>query len=142
MADHFGMNTAFFTMGGLNLLAFLIVVFFLPETEAKKKAGPGLSFKKINASGVIKGIISFRLAISLGRGAFIAFLPIFAGVYLSLSATLIGILIAVNVLLMSLFGVYGGNYVTICISLANVSSYDVFHYFLFRFRRWANVGDR
>lgn len=110
MADHFGMNAAFFTMGGLNLLAFLIVVFFLPETRPKRmEAGPRLSFKEIKASGVIKGIISYRLAISLGRGAFIAFLPIFAGVYLGLSATRIGILVAVNILLTSMLGVYGGN---------------------------------
>ncbi len=110
LADHFGMNIAFFAMGGLNLLAFLIVVFFLPESGPKKlTSGPRLSFKEINASGMIKGIISFRLTLSLGRGAFIAFLPIFAGVYLGLSATLIGILVAVRILLTSLLGVYGGN---------------------------------
>lgn len=109
LTDHFGMNVAFSTMGGLNLLAFLIVALFLPEVRQRKMAASRHpSFKEMSTSGMVKGIFSFRLAFSLGRGTFAAFLPIFAGIYIGLSPTLIGILIAVNILLMSLLGIPSG----------------------------------
>jgi len=110
LTDHFGMNVAFSTMGGLNLLAFLIVALFLPKVRQRKiPASLRPSFKEMSTSSMIKGIFSFRLAFSLGRGAFATFLPIFAGIYIGLSPTLIGILIAVNILLMSTLGIYGGH---------------------------------
>jgi DHA1 family multidrug resistance protein-like MFS transporter len=110
LTDHFGMNVAFLTMGGLNMLAFLIVAIFLPEVSRKKMAAsPRASFKEMNSSSMVRGLFSYRLAFSMGRGAFATFIPIFAGIYVGLSATLIGVLLAVNVLLMSLLQVYGGN---------------------------------
>jgi len=110
LTDHFGMNVAFSTMGGLNLLAFLIVARFLPEIKARKMtASLRLSFREMRTSGMVKGLFSFRLAFSLGRGTFAAFLPIFAGIYIGLSPTLIGMLLAVNILLMSLLQIYGGH---------------------------------
>ena len=46
LTEHLGMNFAFITMAGLNLLAFFIAVFFLPEISRKKLAAqPYLSFK-------------------------------------------------------------------------------------------------
>jgi len=110
LTDYFGMNVAFSTMGGLNLLAFLIAILFLPETrQGKMAANPHLSFKEMSTSGMVKGLFSFRLSFSLGRGAFSCFLPIFAAIYIGLSPTLIGILLAVNILLMALLQVYSGN---------------------------------
>jgi len=110
LTDHFGMNIAFSAMGGLNLLAFLIVALFLPEIRQRKMAAsPRPSFKEMSASGMVKGLFSFRLAFSLGRGTFATFLPIFAAVYIGLSPTLIGVLLAVEILIMSLLQVYGGN---------------------------------
>jgi MFS family permease len=110
LTDHFGMNVAFSTMGGLNLLAFLTVILFLPDIRRRKMtASPHTSFREMSTSGMMKGISSFQLTFSLGRGTFTAFLPIFAGIYAGLSPTLIGILVAVNLLLMSLLQIYGGN---------------------------------
>ena len=109
LTDHFGMTVAFSTMGGLNLLAFLIATLFLPEIRQKKKASSVPSFKEMSASSMVKGLFSFRLAFSLGRGAFACFLPIFAAIYLNLSPTLIGILLAVEILTMSLLEIPGGN---------------------------------
>jgi len=109
LTEHFGMNIAFLTMSGLNLLAFFIAVFFLPEVGRMKLTSiPRLSFKKIIASSTVKGLFAFRLVFTLGRGAFAAFLPIFAAIYLGLSPTLIGILLAVHLLLMSLLGIPAG----------------------------------
>lgn len=110
LTDHFGMDIAFYSMGGLNLLAFLLVIFFLPELRQRKTpTSPGASFKEMGTSGMMKGLFSFRLSFSIGRGILATFLPIFAGIYMGLSPTLIGILLAVNILLMSLLQVYGGN---------------------------------
>jgi MFS family permease len=109
LTDHFGMTVAFSAMGGLNLLAFLLVALFLPEVRPGKMAASPPSFKEMSSSGMVKGLFSFQLAFSLGRGTFATFLPIFAGIYLGLSPTLIGVLLAVNILMMSLLQVYGGN---------------------------------
>ncbi len=110
LTDHFGMNVAFYTMSGLNLLAFLIAALFLPEIRQRKMAAnPHLSFKEMSTSGIVKGLFSFRLVDALGRGAFSCFLPIFAAIYIGLSPTLIGILLAVTILLMALLGIPGGN---------------------------------
>ena len=110
LTDYFGANVAFSTMGGLNLLAFLIATLFLPEIRQRKIAtSPHPSFKKMSTSGIVKGLFSFRLVDALGRGAFATFLPIFAAIYIGLSPTLIGILLAVDILLMALLQLYTGN---------------------------------
>jgi len=110
LTDHFGMTVAFSSMGGLNLLAFLIAVLFLPEISHKKMAtNTRVSFREIINSGIIKGLFNFRLAFSMGRGTFVTFLPIFAGIYIGLPPSLIGILLTVNILVMSLLQIYGGN---------------------------------
>lgn len=110
LTDHFGMTVAFSTMGGLNLVAFLVAALFLPEIR-RRETSTSLhpSFKKMGTSGIIKGLFSFRLVDALGRGAFSCFLPIFAAMYIGLSPTLIGILLAVTILLMSLLEIPGGN---------------------------------
>lgn len=109
LTDHFGMNVAFYTMGGLNLLALLVATLFLPEVrQGKMAANPHLSFREMGTSGIVKGLFSYRLSFSLGRGAFSCFLPILAAIYIGLSPTLIGILLAVNILMMSLLGIATG----------------------------------
>jgi len=46
LAEHLGMDVAFFTMGGLSLLAFFIAIFFLPEVSQQKlAASTNLSFR-------------------------------------------------------------------------------------------------
>ena len=110
LTDRFGMNIAFSTMGGLNMLAFLLVILFLPEVKQRKMAaGLHTPLREMSTSGIVKGIFSFRLTFSLGRGTFTAFFPIFAGIYLGLSPTLVGTLLAVDVLLTSLPQVYSGS---------------------------------
>ena len=110
LTDHFGMNVAFYIMGGLNLLALLVAVLFLPEIERRKMAAsPRTSFREMSTSGMIKGLFNFRLTFAIGRGTIVTFLPIFAGIYIGLPPSLIGILLAVNILVTSLLQVYGGN---------------------------------
>lgn len=108
LTEHFGMTTAFLTMSGLNLLAFLIALFFLPEVSRRKTEGDSHpSFKEMSTSGMVKGLFSFRLVEALGRGGIFVFLPIFA-VMLGLSISLIGTLISANTLAVFLFVPLGG----------------------------------
>ncbi len=109
LIDHFGMTGTFYSMGGLNLLAFLVAVLFLPEISHQKAAtNSQVSFREMSSSGMVKGLSSFRLSFALGIGVFVCFLPIFAGLYIGLSPSLIGILLAVNILLMALFQPFAG----------------------------------
>ncbi|RJP59313.1 MAG: MFS transporter [Deltaproteobacteria bacterium] len=103
LKDHFGMNAAFYAMGGLSLIAFALVLLFLPELHLYKKAwgNPRVSYKMMLDNKIIKGITAFRLTNSVGRGMVATFLPIFAHQYLSLSGSEIGLLISANILLTS-----------------------------------------
>jgi MFS family permease len=110
LTDHFGMNTAFYTMGALNLLAFTLALSPLPEVHQKGgvRGNPQTSFSQMMESGMIRGLVSFRLINALGRGAFSCFLPIFAGSYLGLTPTQIGAVLAINILLMALLQPFCG----------------------------------
>ncbi len=108
LAQYLGMNTAFLAMGGLNLIAFLIAFFFLPDIK-KRRIGEEfhLSFKKMSESKMVRGLFTFRLTESLGRGAISAFLPILAAGF-GLSTSMIGVLISANILSVTLFTPIGG----------------------------------
>jgi len=99
LAERFGMNTSFYSMGCLCLLAFLVAVLFLPESRQRKIGERGrLSFKEMSNSPMVRGLFSFRLVQAIGRGGLMTFLPIFAATYIGLGTTLIGVLLAVNML--------------------------------------------
>jgi len=99
LAERFGMNTSFYAMGGLCLLAFLVAVLLLPEIRQRKIGEKGhLSLKEMSTSPIVRGLFSFRLTQAIGRGSILTFLPIFAATYVGLGPTLIGVLLAVNML--------------------------------------------
>jgi MFS family permease len=108
LTEQFGQTVTFLTMGGLNLLAAIIALFFLPEAPQRKTETnvPFLSFKEFS-SGIIKGLFSFRLVQALGQGGITAFLPIFAA-SLGLSTSRIGILLTINILSMTAITPLGG----------------------------------
>jgi len=109
VAEHLGINAAFYSMSGLCLLASLAVILFLPKSSQRKmERGEHLSFKKMSASSMIRGLFSFRLAMATGWGSVIAFLPIFSVTYMGLSTTLIGIVLTTGMLLMTLLSPLGG----------------------------------
>jgi len=108
VSEHFGMDIAFFSMSGLNLLAAFIAFAFLPESIQRQSSEEfHLSFREMSTSSMIRGLFSFRLAQALGRGGIAAFLPIFASV-IGLGTSLIGILLTVNILSITLFTPLGG----------------------------------
>lgn len=110
IADYFGMSSAFTAMGIITLAGFIAVVSLLPEscrTQTKKRSVG--SFKDMSRSGPMKGLFAYRMMFELCMGAFMAFLPLFAGVHLGIEPTLIGLLVAVNLLLTSFLQMYTGH---------------------------------
>ncbi len=109
ITEQLGMNVAFITMGSLNLVAFFIALVFLPEIAQPRTTGtPQLSFREMRRSRTVTGLFGFRLALTLGRASFFAFLPVFAALALGLRTNVIGIVMAVHILLMALLGIPGG----------------------------------
>jgi multidrug resistance protein len=99
LVEHLGINVSFYAMGGLCLLAFLVVVLFLPEIRQRRIGEKRrLSFKDMSASPMVRGLFSFRLVQAVARGGIMTFLPIFAATSIGLGTTLIGILLTVNFL--------------------------------------------
>ncbi|HEX7475654.1 MAG TPA: MFS transporter [Dehalococcoidales bacterium] len=110
MSQYLGMTATFSFMAGLNFLAFLIVLFFLPNTAPKPAHGlaaPRPAFKTILKSETVRGLFSYQIAAAIGQGSFTAFIPILASAR-GMSLTLIGILIAATMSLMSLMGPVAG----------------------------------
>ncbi|MFC1995452.1 MFS transporter [Chloroflexota bacterium] len=105
LSEHLGMDAAFLAMGALSLLAFAITIFFLPSIKPKQSTTSYPSFGEMSRSGVIIGLFSFRFTLTLGRSIFFIFLPILATYSLGLRPSLVGILLAVNILLVSLLGI-------------------------------------
>jgi len=108
LSEHLGMDAAFLVMGILSLLAFTIVMFFLPAIKPKQSDSSYPSFGEMSRSGMILGLFSFRLSLTMGRSIFFIFLPILAANSLGMRPSLVGILLAVNILLMSLLEIPSG----------------------------------
>jgi len=94
IADYFTMDASFYTLGGLSLIALVLVLFFIPELEIYKKEKLRVPILKAIQSDSVKGLISFRLSNSFSRGVFLCFLPILAGFHFDFTLTQIGILAA------------------------------------------------
>jgi predicted MFS family arabinose efflux permease len=102
LSDHLGIDSAFLAMGCLSLVASVIAVVFLPETSRRQSATSLPSFKNLGKNSMMNGLITMRLALAMGTAAFFAFLPILAANKLDLSPSLIGVLLATNMLVSSL----------------------------------------
>lgn len=110
LTEHMGMTIAFVIMAGLSLIAFLIVILYVPNTTDRKMiSSPRFSFKEMGQSRTIRGLVGFRLAFAFSRGILTTFLPLFASISMGLSPAFIGVLMAAVILLMSLPQTYGGN---------------------------------
>jgi MFS transporter, DHA1 family, multidrug resistance protein len=110
MSQYLGMTVTFSVMAGLNLSGLIIFLFFLPRVDPKPRysaIGARPAMKVISRSNMVRGIFSYQLAQSFGQAGFMTFIPIFAtGMGLSLS--LVGILIAITMCLMSFLAPFTG----------------------------------
>jgi DHA1 family multidrug resistance protein-like MFS transporter len=108
LSDYFGMNAAFYSMGFLNLIAFLGVTLTLSDVVRRKATTVKLSFRAITASGITRGIFSYQTGVSAQRGIMIAFLPILVSIYIGLTPSLIGTVLTVAIVGNSLMQIPAG----------------------------------
>jgi DHA1 family multidrug resistance protein-like MFS transporter len=109
VADHFGMNTAFYIMGSLNLLAFLSTVIFLPEILQRRQSSGKFSLKLITASNITRSIFTYQIGANATRGIMTTFIPVFAVTMAGLNSSLIGTILTVAIIANSLLQVPFGS---------------------------------
>lgn len=109
MSQYAGITFTFSFMAGLNLIALIIIFFFLPKIGPRQTpvAGPRASFKEVFRSKIVSGLFSYQIAGAISQGSFITFLPII-GTAKGLSLTLVGVIISGTMSLMSLMGTVSG----------------------------------
>jgi DHA1 family multidrug resistance protein-like MFS transporter len=109
LTDYFGMNSAFYVMGGLNVLAFAGVSLFLPEVARREReTAPESSFREMASSHLSWGLFSFQLGDCAHRGIVQTFIPIFGGLTLGLRSSLVGTILSVLVLGAGLIQIFTG----------------------------------
>jgi len=94
-----GMVASFGLMGLLNLISALAVFTALPEFFKKGKARPRPSFRKMAQSPSFMGLMSIQGIEHMGRTAFFAFIPVYAGLTLGIPTGQVGVLLTVHVML-------------------------------------------
>jgi len=101
--DRFGMNTAFYAMGGLALLTGILVMIFIPGDSNRNGSGNKsviTSFGKMLKNRVVLGIFIMRFFTASGQGAVYTFLPILA-LQLDLTSSQVGIILGANIFLIA-----------------------------------------
>lgn len=95
-----GFAPVFYIMSGLAFVSFLVVVFFLPESEvhAEHPQEAGVPFKHLIKYNFVKALLIVAVLTTLMTVSFMAFLPSLA-VKLSIDPDHIGIIISVGMLL-------------------------------------------
>jgi DHA1 family multidrug resistance protein-like MFS transporter len=100
----FGIEANFYLMSLLCFLAFLVVILFLPNMKRDKRPRetrlPG--YQNLLKSPVSLGLFLFRFSNAFARGTLIAFLPLIAYSHSFMNTAQIGIVISVNILLVSI----------------------------------------
>ena len=111
ISDRYGMAASFYWMGGLTVLAFFAVLFFLPESHgnAQTKVQP-TSYRELLQRPKVKGLALYRMVNSIQMGLWFSFLPLLASEVLHLSKSQIGTVIATHMLVSSLVQVPAGRW--------------------------------
>lgn len=99
--DYASMEVNFLIMGGLCLLALVLVIIYLPRSSSIQRPAPPLEvpFAVMLKSRNIMGICVYRFSNAFCRGSIMAFVPLYAHNTLSLSGSQIGMVIASSILL-------------------------------------------
>jgi DHA1 family multidrug resistance protein-like MFS transporter len=98
LAERFGMTAPFFVMGALSAVAFLLVLFLLPEIGLHRERWESrVPYRAVLSHTLVVALIVFRSSIAFGRGLVIPFLP-FVAESRGASLSVIGVLLATNIL--------------------------------------------
>jgi MFS transporter, DHA1 family, multidrug resistance protein len=102
--DFFGMQMAFYAMGGLALLTFLGVAAFIPGDRQRERGAsrqPPAHLKSLLRNRIILGLFLLRFFLAAGQGSVYTFLPLFA-LQINLTSAQVGIILGVNIFLIAL----------------------------------------
>lgn len=103
ISDAYGMEASFYWMGGLNVLALLAVLAFLPEVRTAAHARPPhVSYRELLRRPKIQGLALYRMVNSIQIGLWFSFMPLLATEVLQLHKSQIGAIIAIHMLVSSL----------------------------------------
>ncbi len=99
--DRFGLDTAFAFMGILSFIGFLLCMFILPPRKSERGMAAGrktADWKYLIKNRMIAGLFMYRFAYTSCIAIIWGFLPIYANMRFGLSASQIGILVTLGIL--------------------------------------------
>lgn len=103
ISDVYGMEASFYWMGGLNILALVAVLLFLPETRAAtQRQTQHFSYRTLLRRPKIQGLALYRMVNAIQMGLWFSFLPLLAVEILAMNKSQIGAVIAAYMLVNSL----------------------------------------
>jgi len=103
LSDTYSMESSFYWMGALNLVAVVMVLIFLPNSQAAEHmARQPISYRELLKRTGVKGLALFRMVNTIQMGLWFSFLPLLAVEVLQLNNTQIGWTIACYMLVSSL----------------------------------------
>ncbi|RLA85500.1 MAG: MFS transporter [Deltaproteobacteria bacterium] len=101
--DLWGIRASFLTVGLFSLLGFVLTLLFLPRgKKATLRGGGPFPWKETLGEPSLWGIYLLRFSFSLGIGLTWTFLPLFADGALGLDSSQIGLIISLNILVVTL----------------------------------------
>ncbi len=110
LVDSFGFASAFYALGCLSALALVLIMIFLPGQQnwaSKTSSRESTSLRQLLRIPSMRAIMCIQAAGAAGRGALMAFLPVFAE-SLGIKTSEVGLLVSVNILLAALLqGLFG-----------------------------------
>ncbi len=95
--DTFGIGTTFLVLAVINFFGLIAVLLFLKELPRKVAVRGHSSFLAPLKSSTMRGVFSYRITVGLGTATLMAFVPLYAGLKIGLSASLIGVVLAARI---------------------------------------------
>jgi MFS family permease len=103
LSDAYGMEASFYWMGGLNLVALLAVLLFLPDSRtAAHVRAQQTSYRALLRRPKIQGLVLYRMMNSIQMGLWFSFVPLLAVETLQMNTSQIGAILAIHMLVSSL----------------------------------------
>jgi DHA1 family multidrug resistance protein-like MFS transporter len=97
ITDAFDISAAFLVLAVTNAIGLFAVLLFLKEMPRKVGVRGHSSFFAPLKSLILRGVFCYRMTVGLGTATLMAFVPLFAGLRLGLSASLIGVVLAARI---------------------------------------------
>ena len=97
LTDVLSVHSAFMFLALMTLISLAGTLAFLKERPRKVAARGHASYSAPLKSLILRGVFAYRMTIGLGTASLMTFVPLFAGLRLGLSATLIGLMLGARI---------------------------------------------